>query len=112
MLKQKLLARRGETLAEVLVAILVCSFSIMLLVGMVMTSMNINRAAREMDAGTDGNGGFYGALSDVETHTFTAADDPCVVRLTGGVGTPSITLDARSYTAADAALTVYGEVAP
>lgn len=112
MLKQKLLARRGETLTEVLVAILVCGFSITLLVGMITTSMGINKRAREMDAGADGHGGFYGALSQVETHSFTAADHPCVVKLTGGAGVSTITLNVRSYTASDADLTVYGEVSP
>lgn len=112
MLKQKLFARRGETLTEVLVAILVCGFSIMLLVGMITTSMGINRRARELDAGDDGHGGFYGALSDVETHVFSASDDPCVVKLTGGAGVTALTLNVKSYTASEADLTVYGEVIP
>lgn len=108
MLKQKLLARRGETLVEVLVAILVCGVSITMLVGMVMTSMSINQAAREMDSGADGNGGFYGALSHVETHVFDGGDSTCQVKLTGGGS--DITLYARSYT--EDGLSVYGEVAP
>lgn len=112
MLKQKLLAHRGETLTEVLVAILVCGFSILLLVGMITTSMGINRTARELDAGADGTGGFYGGLSDAETHVFETGDDACTVKFTG-TGVPSeITLSARCYTADNAGLTVYGEVAP
>lgn len=103
MLKQKLLARRGETLAEVLVAILVCGASITMLAGMIMTSMGINQTAREMD--TD----FYGALSQAETHVFTGGDSACQVKLTGS-GLADLTLNVRSYT--EGGLTVYGEVAP
>lgn len=104
MLKRKLRSSRGETLTEILAAILVCAFSIMLLVGMIATSMNINRQARELDQE------FYAALSHVETHVFSAADDPCVVKLTGGAGVTSLTLNVQSYT--ENGLTIYGEVSP
>lgn len=104
MLKRKLRSSRGETLTEILAAILVCAFSIMLLVGMITTSMNINRQARELDQE------FYAALSNVETHVFSAADDPCVVKLTGGAGVTSLTLNVQSYT--ENGLTIYGEVSP
>ena len=107
MLKQKLRSSRGETLTEILAAILVCGFSIMLLVGMITTSMRINTTAREMD------GVFYEALSDVETHAFAATDDPCAVKFSqNGPGStlPTLSLGVRSYT--QNGLTVYGEVAP
>ncbi len=53
-------AQRGETLAEVLVALLIVALSTMLLVTMVMTSARINIAAREKDKA------FYEAVSKVE----------------------------------------------
>lgn len=109
MLKQKLRSSRGETLTEILAAILVCGFSIMLLVGMMTTSMSINRKTRGMDEE------FYQALTEVETHTFTAADPGCTVKLSGptGSGLGTITVSGvRSYTQEDARLTVYGEVSP
>lgn len=104
MCKQKLLARRGETLAEVLVAILVCGFSITMLAGMIMTSMNINSQAREMDDT------FFASLTQAETHTFTTSDDTCQVKLTGGAS--EITLNARKHAPEGSGLTVYGEVSP
>lgn len=106
MLKRKLRSSRGETLTEILAAILVCAFSIMLLVGMITTSMNINRQARELDKE------FYAALSNVETHTFGTAgvgeERPCQV-VFSGAGT-SIHLSVQSYT--ENGLTIYGEVSP
>lgn len=106
MLRKKLLARRGETLTEVLVAILVCGFSILLLVGMITTSMGINQRAREMDEA------FFAALTQVETHVFDGGDPTCTVKLAGSGALPDIELTARRYTNTDAGLTVYGEVSP
>lgn len=102
MLKRKLRSFRGETLAEVLVAILVCGFSITLLVGMITTSMSINSQAREMDDS------FFKALSRAETYTF-ADDDPGCQVVFSGVD-PSVSISAKSFT--ENGLTIYGEVAP
>lgn len=112
MLKRKLLSRRGETLAELLIAILVCGVSIMMLASMMTTAVKMNRQARAMDVGDDGHGGFYGALSEVETHTLTVADDACTVKLAGPGALADFSLSVRQYTNTDANLTVYGEVAP
>lgn len=111
MLKRKLRARRGETLTEILAAILICGFAILLLSGMMTTAMSINREARDMDTGADGSGGFYGALSEVETHAFSAADHPVQVKLSGtGLSTVTLT-EVYTYTQGDSApLTVYGKV--
>ena len=107
MLKQKLRSARGETLTEVLAAILVCGFAIMLLVGMITTSMSINSKARGMDDE------FYQALSEVETHEFAASDPLCTVKFSGPALTSVSVSGVRSYTAADANLTAYGkEVSP
>lgn len=104
MLKRKLRSRRGETLTEILAAILVCGFSIMLLVGMITTSMRINSSAREMDQT------FYQALSQVETHTFGTAgageERTCQVVFTGAGS--SVSVSAVRYT--QEGLSVYGEV--
>lgn len=112
MLKKKLRARHGETLVEVLASILVCGLAILLLTSMIMASMNINRRAREMDRGADGSGGFFGALSSVETHVFTAADPACPVTFTGD-GRGDIEVDGvRSYTEGEGfSLTAYGKEA-
>lgn len=112
MLKRKLLSRRGETLAELLIAILVCGVAIMMLAGMINTAVKMNNQARQADVGADGSGGFYGGLSQVETHTLTVADDARTVKLAGPGTLADIELDVRSYTNTDADLTVYGEVAP
>lgn len=105
-MKQKLKNRRGETLTEVLVAILVVGASIALLTGMVNASMSINAQVREMDMGDDG---FYRGVTAVETHTFTGSDDPITVKTTGGPSTV-IFSDVYSYTPeGSSALTVYGK---
>lgn len=112
MLKKKLRARRGETLVEVLASILISGMAILLLTSMIMASMNINRRAREMDRGADGSGGFFGALSSVETHVFTDADPACPVTFTGD-GQAAIHVDGvRSYTEGEnISLTAYGKEA-
>lgn len=112
MLKRKLLSRRGETLAELLVSVLVCGVAIMMLASMITTAVKMNSQARKMDVEDDGSGGFYGGLSDVETHTLTVADDACTVKLAGPGALADLSLSVRRYTNTDAGLTVYGEVAP
>ncbi len=110
MLRRKLRAARGETLVEVLAAILVCGLAILLLTSMIMASMGINRKAREMDRGADGSGGFFGALSAVETHVFTAADPVCPVTFTGDGRAPINVSGVRSYTGGEGiSLTAYGK---
>lgn len=99
--------RRGETLTEVLVALLVVSLSIVLLTGMVNASMSINARMRQADGGDDG---FYPALSDTETHEFDHhTDDPVTVRLTGGPTTLTLD-DVYAYSSAgQSGLVVYGK---
>ena len=62
--------RRGETMAEVLVAMLVVALAVMLLVSMVTTSGKVNVTARDKDAQ------FYDALSKVEKQDSTAQKTP------------------------------------
>ncbi len=97
MLKQKLRSAKGETLTELLAAILICGFSIMLLLGMIINAMRINQSARELDMGADGNGGFYGALSDVETGKGDIVE--CKVILSQAGSADDITIEkVNSYT--------------
>ncbi len=101
--RKKLRSSRGETLAEVLISIVICCVAILMLATMLTVSMGINQRAREMDVA------FYDDLSDVEAH-FTDGDTPCAVTVRGE-SAPEITFsDARSYTPEDGAgLTVYGK---
>ena len=62
-IRSKLRARSGESLAEVLVALLIIALSSMLLAAMVQTAGGINISVRERDAA------FYEELSDAEAHT-------------------------------------------
>lgn len=104
---KKLRARRGETLAEVLVAVLVTAASICLLTGMVNASMSINMKLRAVDGGTDG---FYPSLSEAETHVFNHSDDdPITVKTTGGPST-IVFGDTYSHTQdGQGAFVVYGK---
>ena len=101
-------ARRGETLVEVLVALLVVSLSVSLLATMVGTSMSINAKMRQADSG---EGGFYPALSAVESHAFDHnTDQPLAVRVTGGPTGPLELEGVYSYTSTgQGALTAYGK---
>ena len=105
-MKKKLQSHRGETLTEVLVAVLVTALAICLLAGMVQYSMIINAKIRQEDAGDHG---FYPALSDVETHEFGPGDGGSItVHVTNGPSNkaiPNVYLD----TQADSGLAVYGK---
>lgn len=59
-MKEKLRSSRGETLVEVLASVLVCALSIILLVGAVTASTNIDLRAQSADAE------YYDALSRAE----------------------------------------------
>ena len=63
MAEPKLRSRRGETLVETLVAILVSALSVVLLVGGITAAAQINRRAAEQD------GDFYGQLTAAEGQT-------------------------------------------
>ena len=67
---KKLKSQKGETLTEVLTAILVSAVSVALLFGGVMASSSIENQARTWD--TD----YYAALSAAEGRTEKAADAP------------------------------------
>lgn len=105
-MKAKLRTRRGETLTEVLVAVLVTAMAICLLAGMVHASMSINMQVRELDTGEDG---FYPSLAAAETYTFGTTDTAIIVKTSGG---PSTIIFADTYSHAPSGLgglVVYGK---
>lgn len=87
-------AQRGETLAEVLIALLIVALSALLLASMVAVAAHINTTARQMDSE------FYAALQAVETMdagtkqpTPAAPATPYNVKIeadAGAPGTPSV----------------------
>lgn len=62
-LKGKLASRRGETLVEVLVSILLAGLSMLMLMGMISAAVRLNGTARQADAQ------FYEELSAAEGRT-------------------------------------------
>lgn len=106
-MKKKLQNRRGETLTEVLVAVLVTALAICILAGMVNASMSINMKVREIDRGTDG---FYPSLSEAETHVFNhSTDDEITVTFTSDDDS-DVALTAYSHTqSGQGAFVVYGK---
>lgn len=62
-MKKKLSQNRGETLVEVLAAVLIASLAITLLFGGIMASVNLNRSAKTSDET------FYADLSAAERQT-------------------------------------------
>ncbi len=113
MLKNKLRSSKGESLVEILASILVCGISILILLTLVNAAMRMNAASRNMDAGEDGTGGFYGALSAAETFDFSSGGDPFTVRVSG-TGLSDVSFDhVRSATLGEEpyVLTVYGKEA-
>jgi len=78
-LHKKLNSRRGETLVEVLAAILLCTISVALLVSGVMASVQINRKARQSDRG------FYEALSAAEQKNGTPVGSGSVLVRASGI---------------------------
>lgn len=113
MMKKKLRGSKGESLVEVLASILVCGISVLILLTLISAAMQMNAASRNMDAGEDGSGGFYGALSAVETFDFSSGGDPFSVRVSGA-GLPDVSFDhVRSVTQGEDAyaLTAYGKEA-
>ena len=93
-------AQRGETLAEVLVAMLIVALSTMLLVTMVMTSARINIAAREKDKA------FYEAVSKVEAMDTTSGKFNMLIEQTDPTTTdPAVKATVTGYTSGG--LTIY-----
>lgn len=103
-LLKKCRARRGETLAEILVAILIIALASGLFASMYMAAMNINLAARKDDQN------FYKAVTELEQMNGAAAEGDHKVSFTitpqagssgeeeVGSGSSSGTIDVEVYT--------------
>lgn len=76
-LKQKLSARRGETLTETLVAILVISLSAAVLAAMIGAASRMNRLAIQQDEAN------YAAISAAETGSGTATNGKVTIKVNG-----------------------------
>ena len=79
MAEPKLRSRRGETLVETLVAILVSALSVVLLVGGITAAAQINRRAAEQD------GDFYGQLTAAEEQAAPVETFHVTVEQDGGL---------------------------
>lgn len=86
---RKLSACRGETIAEVLVAILVAGLSVALLAGMITAATRLNATARKADAA------LYSELAAAEGRT----------KILEETGSAQLTLDGDTY---HIPVTVYG----
>ena len=91
--KDKLGSRRGETLAEVLAALLVMGLSVMMMVGMVTAAVKINQDTRKMDRK------FFEAVTGAETIRKTSPDGKINIQ-------ENIQEDAKSV---DLEITYYGQ---
>lgn len=80
-LKQKLAARRGETLTETLVAILVISLSAAVLAAMIGAASRMNRLAIQQDEAN------YAAISAAETGAGTATNGTVTITTVDGSST-------------------------
>ena len=97
-LQEKLRSRSGETLAEVLIALLIIALSTMLLVVMINTAGSIDIATRGRDKT------FYDALASAETHDGDGEHGK--IKIAEGVNTLD-TIDVTVY--GGNGLTAYGK---
>ena len=77
MIRRKLQSRSGETLAEVLIAMLIVALASMLLVVMITTSGSIDITARNRDTR------FYEGLSNAELHEDSTGNGKIVIKKDG-----------------------------
>jgi len=87
-MKNKLKEAKGETLVEVLAAVLICSLSVALLFGAVMASARMDTQAEDVD------GEYYDALSKAEGQGVSNPDDIYAPR-------PSMEVKVKNSTASD-----------
>ena len=89
----KIRSRSGESLAEVLVAMLIILLAALLLMSMVSASGNIDMQVKEQDSS------FYDALSQLEQKAGTESATGEVTVTADGAGTPfEIKIDVKVYT--------------
>ena len=78
-MRRKLKSTAGESLAEVLVAMLIVALATMLLVVMINASASMDAAARRYDEK------FYEDLSNAETHGGAGADGTVIIKNDAGL---------------------------
>lgn len=100
-LMHKLRSTRGETLAEILVSIVILGLSIGLLLTMVMTSTKITQSARTADEQ------LMKELNDADAHM--NKDDPATITISDGSTTVTIDEGYYLYRSEDGALVSYGK---
>lgn len=82
-LAQKLHSPRGETLVEVLAAVLVCSLAVLLLVSYATAAARIDKDTQE------GDEAYYAALNAAEAHAGVTAEDSADPEAAPLTGTPA-----------------------
>ena len=87
-LARKLRSRRGESLVEVLAAVLICALSVLLLASAAVAVGNINRAASDNDEA------YYEALNNAEARDTLAGSAELTVSAAGG---DSVSVDVSLY---------------
>lgn len=96
----KLRSRAGETLAEILVALLIIALASILMVGMYSASTSIDKSARDQDKK------LYESLSAVEGGTATATKQTVTLTdTTAGVTHENVDIEVNVYE--DGAFTAY-----
>lgn len=109
---RKFKSHRGETLAEVLVALLIVTLATLMLAAMATASNSISITARQKDEE------FYQALRDVEAMKSDnvvggATPEKFTVNITlEGDTTPTDTADVNVYVSEDGELAAYKEATP
>lgn len=86
-MREKLRSARGETLVELLCAILIGTLSVALLCSLAMTSVRMDRSARETDEV------FTASLNDAEARTSDLAVVPAGAKVTVGNKDSAVTSD-------------------
>lgn len=100
---QKLHSARGETLVEVLAAIIVCTLSVLLLASCAMTAMRMNKTAQDYDDG------YYDALNYAESRGGVTPDPAATAPASTPTATDgTVTVERTGYPASSVPVTYYG----
>lgn len=98
-MRRKLRSRRGETLIESLVALLLVSIASVALIAMVTSASRMNKAANQLDSG------LYAAVSAAEVRQDNEDKEDGTVTVT--VDGDSVTKDVTFYGSGDASIFSY-----
>lgn len=86
-LSKKIRSRSGETLAEVLVALLIIVLAVALMIVMINTAASIDINARERDKG------FYENLTAAETYTGPSTGGNVIIKIDGEAADHTVVVD-------------------